>query len=112
MPTTRTINGQTRYYTNNQILKSGQYKLYDNEKIIDHISYNYNTIESEYTYYNSSELKKYFNTKNTMVINENISNINQLIDNKLNDHHYWKICLLLVLIFFGIEILLLKLIKT
>ena len=112
VPTTRTINGQTRYYTNNQIFKSGQYKLYDNEKIIDHISYNYNTIESEYTYYNSSELKKYFNAKNTMVINENISNINQLIDNKLNDHHYWKICLLLVLIFFGIEILLLKLIKT
>ena len=60
VPTTKTINGQTRYYTNNQILKSGQYKLYNNEKVIDHIAYNYNTIESDNKYYDISEIKKIF----------------------------------------------------
>ena len=111
VPTTKTINGQTRYYTNNQILKSGQYQLYNNEKIIDHIAYNYNTIESDNKYYTTSEIKKYFNSNNIMVLNAKVSDINQLIDSKLNDLHYWKTCLLLSLMFFGIEILLLKLIK-
>ena len=47
IPNCRSINGQTRYYTNNFIQKSGQYKLYDNQKIIDFIAYNYDSEESQ-----------------------------------------------------------------
>ena len=37
-PTTKIINSENRYYTNNQITKSGQYKLYDKKEIVDHIA--------------------------------------------------------------------------
>ena len=109
IPTTKTINGKTRYYTNNQILESGQYKLYNNTKIVDHIAYNYNNIESDNKFYDINEIKKLFD-KNTIIINKN-NNINQLINANINDRHYWKTCLIISLLFFGIEILLLKLIK-
>tara|TARA_B110000858_G_scaffold121730_1_gene138830 strand:- start:446 stop:1507 length:1062 start_codon:yes stop_codon:yes gene_type:complete len=111
VPTTRTINGQSRFYTNNQIFKSGQYQLYNNKEITDHIAYNYNTVESDNNYYKISEIKKHFKNNNIMIINGFESDINQIIDSKLNDNHFWKLCLILSLIFFGIEILLLKLIK-
>jgi hypothetical protein len=109
IPTTKTINGKTRYYTNNQISKSGQYKLYNNTKVVDHIAYNYNNIESDNRFYEINEIKKLFD-KNTIIINKN-NNINQLINANINDQHYWKTCLMISLLFFGIEILLLKLIK-
>ena len=111
VPTIRTINGQSRFYTNNQIFKSGQYQLYNNKEITDHIAYNYNTVESDNNYYKISEIKKLFKNNNIMIINGFESDINQIIDSKLNDNHFWKLCLILSLIFFGIEILLLKLIK-
>ena len=49
--------------------------------------------------------------KNSLVkINKN--KISEYIFDSINDKHYWKSCLILSLLFFGIELLLLKLIKT
>ena len=68
-------------------------------------------MESDNDYYKISEIKKHFKNNNIMIINGSESDINKIIDSKLNDNHFWKLCLILSLIFFGIEILLLKLIK-
>ena len=108
IPTSKFINGENRYYTNNQIKKSGQYKLYDKSKTIDHIAYNYNSLESNIEYSEIDINNKYLKSSSTVIEKNNISNY---INRSINDTHYWKSCLLLSLLFFGIEILLLKLIK-
>ena len=107
IPTTKIINGENRYYTNNQIKKSGQYKLSDKSVTIDHIAYNYNSSESKIEYNNVNN--KYLKSSSRVIPKNNITNY---INTSINDTHYWKSCLLLSLLFFGIEILLLKLIKT
>ena len=107
IPTTKIINSENRYYTNNQITKSGQYKLYDKKEIVDHIAYNYNSIESKIEYNNLNN--KYLKSTSKVIQKSDVSNF---INTSVNDTHYWKSCLLLSLLFFGIEILLLKLIKS
>ena len=42
----------------------------------------------------------------------NKEKISDYISSTINDVHFWKSCLILSLLFFGIEIALLKLIKT
>ena len=107
IPTTKIINSENRYYTNNQITKSGQYKLYDKNQIVDHIAYNYNSLESKIEYNNLNN--KYLKSTSKVIQKSDVSNF---INTSVNDTHYWKSCLLLSLLFFGIEILLLKLIKS
>ena len=110
IPTCKNINGQTRYYTNNLIEKSGQYKLYDNQNIIDFIAYNYDSDESKIKNANNDIIKN-INNKNIRLI-ENNKDVSKFIKSSFSDIHYWKSCLIISLLFFGIEILLLKLIKT
>jgi hypothetical protein len=110
IPNCRSINGQTRYYTNNFIQKSGQYKLYDNQKIIDFIAYNYDSDESQLKNTSIEKIKNITN-ENIKLIEKN-KDVSKFIKSTFSDIHYWKSCLIISLLFFGIEILLLKLIKT
>ena len=107
IPTSKKENGKTKYYTNNQIQKAGNYQLYDKAKIIDQIAFNYNSSESNIEYMSIDNILP----KSSLVkINKN--KISEYIFDSINDKHYWKSCLILSLLFFGIELLLLKLIKT
>ncbi|MFL2567951.1 MAG: BatA domain-containing protein [Flavobacteriales bacterium] len=110
IPTSKNINGETRYYTNNLIEKSGQYILYDNEKIIDFIAYNYDSDESKIKNANDDIIKNITNENIRLI--ENNKDVSKFIKSSFSDIHYWKSCLIISLLFFGIEILLLKLIKT
>ena len=110
IPNCKSINGQTRYYTNNFIQKSGQYKLYDNQKIIDFIAYNYDSDESQLKNTSIEKIKNITN-ENIRLIEKN-KDVSKFIKSSFSDIHYWKSCLIISLLFFGIEILLLKLIKT
>ena len=107
IPTTRFVNGQNRYYTNNQLQEAGQYKLFNKNITVDHIAYNYSSKESNLTYlYDDDKLLK---SSGSTIYKKNISGY---ISESFKDKHFWKTCIILSLLFFGIEILLLKLIKT
>lgn len=106
IPTSKLVNGKNRFYTNNQIKKSGQYILYNKKKAVDYIAYNYSSKES---------LVEYDDLDNLLISSVNTINkekISDYISSTINDVHFWKSCLILSLLFFGIEIALLKLIKT
>ena len=106
IPTPKLVNGKNRFYTNNQIKKSGQYILYNKKKVIDYIAYNYSSKES---------LVEYDDLDNLLISSVKTINkekISDYISLTINDVHFWKSCLILSLLFFGIEIALLKLIKT
>ena len=106
IPTSKLVNGKNRFYTNNQINKSGQYILYNKKKAVDYIAYNYSSKES---------LVEYDDLDNLLISSVKTINkdkISEYISSTINDIHFWKSCLILSLLFFGIEIALLKLIKT
>jgi len=106
IPTSKLVNGKNRFYTNNQIKKSGQYILYNKKKAVDYIAYNYSSKESLVEYHDLDNLL----ISSVKTINK--EKISDYISLTINDVHFWKSCLILSLLFFGIEIALLKLIKT
>ena len=107
IPTTRFVNGQNRYYTNNQLQEAGHYKLFNKNITVDHIAYNYSSNESKLIYLNDDN--KLLKSSGSTIDKKNISGY---ISESFKDKHFWKTCIILSLLFFGIEILLLKLIKT
>ena len=106
IPTSKLVNGKNRFYTNNQIKESGQYILYNKKKAVDFIAYNYPSKEGLIKY---SELDNLLISSVKTIDKDKIS---EYIRTTINDTHFWKSCLILSLLFFGIETALLKLIKT
>ena len=51
------------------------------------------------------------NNSNITIIDSNIEKINNLISNESNGKQYWRLCLILSLFFFGLEMLTIKIIK-
>jgi hypothetical protein len=51
------------------------------------------------------------NNKNISILDLNIKKINNIISNESEGKQYWKLCLLLCLFFFALEMLIIKIIK-
>lgn len=104
-----------KLYTHNQIKQSGNYHIQYEDKPIYGIAFNYNRKESNPRCLSQSEIEKKlidagienFSVANTKEINNNI-NI-ELIDNSF---YYWKICIILAILFLVAEIILLRFWKT
>ena len=68
-----------------------------------------------YNYSSKESLVEYDDLDNLLISSVKTINkekISDYISLTINDVHFWKSCLILSLLFFGIEIALLKLIKT
>lgn len=113
IPTVKTYNSEQIYNTNNQVKTNGIYSLVYNNIIVDKIAFNYNTIESRNLSMSINNLNSFF-TKHKFG-NASIVTTNKALNTTLKEHQngkeFWKIALLLSLLFFGIEILLIKLIR-
>jgi hypothetical protein len=98
----------------NQIAKNGIYSLITNNQIVDKIAFNYNTSESILGTLTTDEILDYINSnniKNVNVITTENLNLKKIIKEQEIGKEYWKIAILLSLLFFALEILLLKMIK-
>ena len=114
IPTLRIINSEQLYNTNNQIKTNGIYDLKYENKLVDKIAFNYNTIESENNPLSMRQIKEYFirnSIANASIIDSSTATLSIKIKEYQNGKEFWKIALLLSLLFFAIEILLIKLIK-
>ena len=98
----------------NQISEAKHYNLTKGKDTISSISFNYSKKESNTHQYKTSEIQNY-------IIENNLSNITlfsselntkQNIENIKNGSKYWKLFLILSLIFIATEILLIKIIKS
>ena len=90
------------------------YSIISNNKTLDKVAFNYNTSESIISSMNTDELKEFIsknNIKNIKIISTNNTQLNKIITEQENGKEYWKIAILLSLLFFAFEILLIKLIK-
>ncbi len=114
IPTLRTINSEQLYNTNNQIKTNGVYDLKYKDKIVDKIAFNYNTLESENKPLSVNQIEEYFKKNsiiNAIVLESETVALSNKIKEQQNGKELWKIALLISLLFFAIEILLIKLIK-
>ena len=114
IPTVKTYNSEQIYNTNNQVKTNGIYSLVYSGIIVDKIAFNYNTIESRNSSISTDNLNSFFaknKLENASIITTNNKALTTTIKEHQNGKEFWKIALLLSLLFFAIEILLIKLIK-
>lgn len=114
IPTIHQRNGEQLLNHHNQITKNGIYSIISNNKTLDKVAFNYNTSESIISSMNTDELKEFIsknNIKNIKIISTNNTQLKKIITEQENGKEYWKIAILLSLLFFAFEILLIKLIK-
>tara|TARA_B100000902_G_scaffold48580_1_gene55578 strand:+ start:9086 stop:11116 length:2031 start_codon:yes stop_codon:yes gene_type:complete len=98
----------------NQIINEGHYELTKEDDLIDNISFNYNRNESNLENYTKNEILKFINKKETNNIHlfkENLT-IENNIDKLSSSEDLWKYFILIALVFFGLEILIIKKIKN
>jgi hypothetical protein len=114
IPTLTNKNGKQLLNLHNQITKNGVYSILTNNQLVDKIAFNYNSSESIISSLSADKLEGFIsanNIKNTTVIStENIS-LKTIIKEQEVGKEYWKIAILLSLLFFAFEILLIKLTK-
>ena len=114
IPTLTNKNGKQLLNHHNQITKNGFYSIINNNQEKEKIAFNYNTSESITLSLTLDELKEYIakkNISNTTIITSTNNKIKTLIQEQEIGKEYWKIALLLSLLFFAIEIILIKLIS-
>ncbi len=94
-------------------LNAGTYPVYSEDSLIDYISLNYNRKESDLNCFSIEELNdqgKLHDLKfNTITAQQNIS---QQLESYSIGKEFWKHCLLIALLFFGLEIILLRFLKS
>ena len=99
---------------NNQIKIADHYNLFQEEEILSSISFNYNRKESNTDQYKTENIENFVllnNIVNIKVYSENIT-IKENLEQSEKDKVYWKLLILLSLIFLALEIFLIKTIKT
>ena len=114
IPEHKLHDSKTAILIHNQIKSANNYDLYANTELIEGLSYNFDRKESDLTCYKTEELKE-------LISKNNFSNINILELDSMNatqslmeleqGKKLWKVCLILALLFLGIEVLLLRYMK-
>ena len=114
IPTLINKNGKQLLNPQNQITKNVIYSILNNNELVDKIAFNYNTSESIMSSLTSDELEDFIaknNIENTTIISTENTGLKTIIKEQEIGKEYWKIALLLSLLFFAFEILLIKMIK-
>lgn len=96
----------------NEIETSGNYIL-TNNNISKGISFNYNRAESDVNCYSFSKISEDLNSnlKNFNVLEQNSNSFSSSVNEVKQGKNYWKLCIILALLFLAIEIVLIKIFK-
>ena len=100
--------------THNQIQKANHYQLTQEEELLSYISFNYDRKESNTDQHKESDILNFINLnkiQNISIFDSSV-NLQENIDKLDKNKEYWKLCILLSLVFILIEILLIKNIIT
>ncbi|MGE0561203.1 MAG: BatA domain-containing protein [Flavobacteriales bacterium] len=102
----------TVIFTTEGINLAGNYLL-ESKKLNLGLAYNYNRLESDLTTYSMNELNDLVinYSLNTSIINAGSKTINAAFNEMKNGKKYWKLCVILALLFLAVEIALIKLFK-
>ncbi|MDH7445830.1 vWA domain-containing protein [Aquimarina sp. 2201CG14-23] len=104
IPLQQSFATKVRITTDEVPVSAGIYALKDKENIIQNVSYNYNTSESDLEYYNLTTTGEY-------EVNDSVATLFEQIKEETSIHEIWKWFIIFALFFLLIEILLLKYLK-
>ncbi|TSE04128.1 MULTISPECIES: vWA domain-containing protein [Aquimarina] len=104
IPLQQSFATKVRITTDEVPTKSGIYSLENKDNTIQHVSYNYNSLESDLQYYNLNTTKEY-------QVSDSVTELFDQIKEETSVNELWKWFVIFALIFLLIEILLLKYLK-
>ena len=114
IPTERFTGGKRKLYLHNQLKKAGNYELTSQGEIKDIIAFNYKKKESDPALHSINEVEEILAKRDIKNININ-KKINQKTVNIMQElslgKSYWKLFIILSLLFLLIEISLIKFLK-
>ena len=111
IPTLKIKNGVNELDINNQITKNGIYSINIKDSIVGYIAYNYKTDENNTLSLSLNDISEFISKNkfsNINILSSKNKSFKSIIAEKEIGKEYWKFALILSLIFFGIEIFLLK----
>lgn len=115
IPEHKSIDQQIYVYPHDQIKDAGNYTMMSGEDTITGISCNYNRKESELKFYSISEIENQIKEKGLKKFNVlDLKNkpISKVLDELNQGIRFWKLFVILSLIFLIAEVLLLRFIKS
>lgn len=115
IPTIKNKNGVKSLYTHNQIRENGIYSIEIKNKTIEKIAFNYNKSESKILSLPTKQIKKFISNNNIQginIISTKKTGLKTIIKENEIGKEYWRLAIILSLLFFSLEILFIKLIKT
>ncbi len=104
IPLQQSFSTKVRITTDEVPTRSGIYSLQDKDKLIQHVSYNYDSHESDLNYYS-------LQTNADYEVNESVSELFNQIKEETSVNELWKWFIIFALIFLLVEIVLLKYLK-
>ena len=111
IPTLKINNGVLELDINNQITKNGIYSINIKDSTVNYVAYNYKNEENNTITLSINEIEEFI-SKNKFSNIDILSSKNKLFKSIITEKEigkeYWKLALILSLIFFGVEIFLLK----
>lgn len=108
IPGQTNLGNSTLINFNNMITEAGYYDLVLNDELIKGLAFNYDRIESNLDYLNIESLKQQFGQSANILENTLNADLSNVIKEKDQGITYWRLCLLLALLFLAIETLLLR----
>ena len=109
IPQQKAIGAQVLLSLGDQVDESGIYTIYrENPNDGEFVALNYDRMESRLDYYTASELKEMYTCENINVIEAVQGSITEFVKELDEGIILWKLCIILALIFIGLEVLLLR----
>lgn len=112
LPSIQRTKGKVLLNIHGEITKAGHYELLAGEKKVAVLSFNYPREESHLYYVDENELNEFIKqpgNNNIQIIDSTVGEISKTIEQISQGSPLWKICIIIVLLFLGIEVLLLRL---
>jgi len=94
-----------------QIVNDGHYLILNEDTIIGSMAFNYDRKESDLRYFSNSELQEKIETtqlKNAQVVQNAEKNFSEIFDEIQNGRQFWKLCILLALLFIFAEVAIIR----
>jgi hypothetical protein len=112
IPGVRNSPDGTTIFLDNSVSQPGAFDLTDNDSTLAVLSLNYNRSESYMQFYTEEQLQQKLNAssfKSLKIISSSSPNLTKTIAEESRGISLWKYCILLALLFLGLEIALLRL---
>ncbi|MDQ3192568.1 MAG: BatA domain-containing protein [Bacteroidota bacterium] len=114
IPENKIINGNHQLILHDQLNAAGNYNLKSGNKNVGSVSFNYNRLESDLSYFSFSELFAQFEDSglsNFLILDSNNKNLTIALKELDLGKRLWKLCIIFALLFLFTEIVLLRFLK-